>query len=385
MASASRKRRPRRRRRSSRRRTRSSSRPTSRATSSSTPASARRSGRASEPWAIFSTIERRPALRADQHRAAAASTPPLGTGCSGSFHRYRIDWKAASVDYYVDGALVASHALTRRRSDAAGRRERLQPLRRHRVRRLDAHDAVRGARARSCRASSMRCRAGRLEQHSVGGAKRRPAPAWRSASAPATRRRRTPAWTAFVPVAAPGSAHAHSRYIQYRAELTTSDPNRDAGARGHHHQHGPCPGGGDRLPRRSPWIRQPHLPGVGPGQPDVQRHRRRRATTRCASSAVTRAGARHGGRSTPTGRSPTRRPPSFIGADSFTYTVSDGLLTASATVSMTVGDVTRRQQRPGRQPRTARRWREDSGANPINVLANDNRDPTPARPCRSSR
>jgi hypothetical protein len=30
-------------------------------------------------------------------------------------------------------------------------------------------------------------------------------------------------------------------------------------------------------------------------------------------------------------------PPTFAGSDSFTYTVSDGLLTATATVSMAVG------------------------------------------------
>ena len=33
--------------------------------------------------------------------------------------------------------------------------------------------------------------------------------------------------------------------------------------------------------------------------------------------------------------------PGFTGTDSFTYTVSDGLLTATATVSMTVGVATR--------------------------------------------
>ena len=39
-------------------------------------------------------------------------TTSLGTGLLGAFHRYRIDWNADSVDYYVDGKPVAHHALT---------------------------------------------------------------------------------------------------------------------------------------------------------------------------------------------------------------------------------------------------------------------------------
>ena len=37
---------------------------------------------------------------------------PLGTGLLGSPHRYRVEWLAGTVNYYVDGSLVASHAIT---------------------------------------------------------------------------------------------------------------------------------------------------------------------------------------------------------------------------------------------------------------------------------
>ena len=42
-----------------------------------------------------------------------------------------------------------------------------------------------------------------------------------------------------------------------------------------------------------------------------------------------------------TARSLTRRTPGFSGSDSFTYTISDndGLISNSATVSITIGDV----------------------------------------------
>jgi hypothetical protein len=36
---------------------------------------------------------------------------PLGAKWFGAPHRYRIDWNAASIDYWIDGAKVASHAI----------------------------------------------------------------------------------------------------------------------------------------------------------------------------------------------------------------------------------------------------------------------------------
>src|SRR3954468_115580 len=64
-----------------------------------------------EPWAIFSTNNDGGLLFARTNTGSASIDTGLGTGLLGAFHHYRIDWQATSVDYYVDGALVVSHAL----------------------------------------------------------------------------------------------------------------------------------------------------------------------------------------------------------------------------------------------------------------------------------
>ena len=75
--------------------------------------------------------------------------------------------------------------------------------------------------------------------------------------------------------------------------------------------------------------------------------------------------------------SATRRPPNYFGADSFTYTISDGNGgTATATVNVTVTPV---NDNPVRPTTTATTVAEDSGANAIDVLRNDSSVPTPAR------
>ena len=63
----------------------------------------------------------------------------------------------------------------------------------------------------------------------------------------------------------------------------------------------------------------------------------------------------------------------FTGPDSFTYTVSDGTLTDTGTVSVTVTNVNDAPDAVN----DAATVNEDSGANPITVLANDT-DPDPA-------
>ncbi len=59
----------------------------------------------------------------------------------------------------------------------------------------------------------------------------------------------------------------------------------------------------------------------------------------------------------------------YFGTDSFTYTITDGNGgTDTATVH---GDGDERERHPGRGRTTAATVAEDSGANAINVLAND--------------
>src|SRR5207248_10647608 len=49
-------------------------------------------------------------------RTSDSNGSPIDTLIPGSWlgvaHRYRLDWKANSVDFFIDGALVASHAAT---------------------------------------------------------------------------------------------------------------------------------------------------------------------------------------------------------------------------------------------------------------------------------
>ncbi len=99
-------------------------------------------------WAIFSTKNTTNTLFARTHDGSSAVDANLGTGWLGVPHRYRIDWNEASIDFYIDGALVHSQPVTIGdpmrpiASDSAGglRRRRQHRLpRRHRVprRRLD--------------------------------------------------------------------------------------------------------------------------------------------------------------------------------------------------------------------------------------------------------
>ena len=230
---------------------------------SSTPASAVTFGSAIEPWAIFSTSSGGALFaRTNLGAATAASTRRSGPALLGAFHRYRIDWNADQRGLLRRRRARRESRADGRRPDAAGRRERLQPLRRQRVRRLDADVAVRHA------GHVPVARVRRRRPRSIGTAfsGSRDAPAGTSAGDQRAHRqhadaRRRP-WTAFVPVAAPGPLALHSRYIQYRADMTSSDPEQDAGAGGHHHQHGSCAGRRGRRGRAVPENGSHHVPGV---------------------------------------------------------------------------------------------------------------------------
>ena len=64
------------------------------------------------PWAIFSTGYPGGTTLMARTRSSSAS---IDTTLVGSFlgapHRYRIDWTASNVVYYIDGVQVASHAI----------------------------------------------------------------------------------------------------------------------------------------------------------------------------------------------------------------------------------------------------------------------------------
>ncbi|MCB9113237.1 MAG: DUF4082 domain-containing protein, partial [Anaerolineales bacterium] len=64
------------------------------------------------PWAMFSTGSDGAQLYARVHTGSGGDdVTPLGASYIGSSHTYRIDWNAASVDFYIDGTLAVSRPI----------------------------------------------------------------------------------------------------------------------------------------------------------------------------------------------------------------------------------------------------------------------------------
>ena len=62
-------------------------------------------------WAIFS-VQSNGTLAARTNNNGAATVTQLSSALLGSPHRYRIEWGASDVRYYVDGSLVATHTAS---------------------------------------------------------------------------------------------------------------------------------------------------------------------------------------------------------------------------------------------------------------------------------
>jgi hypothetical protein len=60
-------------------------------------------------WAMFSTGSTGTSLFARTHNGTSAIDTPLPGSWLGSPHRYRINWNGASVQFFIDGVLVATH------------------------------------------------------------------------------------------------------------------------------------------------------------------------------------------------------------------------------------------------------------------------------------
>jgi hypothetical protein len=63
------------------------------------------------PWAIFSTRDGG-ALYARTNTGATSTDTPIAGNWLSAPHRYRIDWSTSSVSFFIDGTLVATHAVT---------------------------------------------------------------------------------------------------------------------------------------------------------------------------------------------------------------------------------------------------------------------------------
>jgi hypothetical protein len=177
-----------------------------------------------QPFAIFST-DRGGTLEARSLNGSLIANDEIinGPAYLGSPHRYAIDWQADRIDYYIDGALVKTHAF-----------------------------AIPGP-MRPIAASDFSVFGGtilvnwmRLSPYSLAGAfESRVFDAsatadwqtiqWHATTPPGTAVAISlrvgdtavpgAGWTEWQSIAAPGALALHSRYIQYRAELATTDAN----------------------------------------------------------------------------------------------------------------------------------------------------------------
>ncbi len=176
-----------------------------------------------QPWAIFST-KADGSFNARTNNGSSAIDTPLPSSLLGSPHRYRIDWNADSVEFFVDGALVATHAVSFGATQ---------------MRPLASDGAVGGATLEVdwLRMSPYPASGTFLSRvFDAGGPTEWRALSW-TADTPAgttvnlsvrTGDTATPdsSWSAFTPVTASGDdIPGNSRYVQYRAELQTSDPD----------------------------------------------------------------------------------------------------------------------------------------------------------------
>jgi hypothetical protein len=186
----------------------------------------------SEPWAIFSTSDGgRLYARTNTGTGSTLDTELVnGTALLGSFHDFRIDWNAGSVDYYADGALVVSHALT---VDGPMRPVAGSAFNIFGGIMFDDWMRVTPYAASGSFLSHVFDASAPVDWHGIQWVARAPlgtsvAISIRTGSTPTPPADGTASggWTAFVPIAAPGPLTQNSQFIQYRAEMTTSDPNQ---------------------------------------------------------------------------------------------------------------------------------------------------------------
>ena len=185
-----------------------------------------------EPFALFSTVwyDALGVFHSGDKLAARSFTGlgaemntvlgTTGTEFLNAPHRFRIDWQLSQINYYVDDMLMASHAIT-----VAGP---MRPVAASDIASMSGNvvvDFIRMTPYASSGSFLSRVLDG-------GGAVAWNNMTWISMSDSLkmyVRGGNTPTpdatWTAFTAVAAPGAISLSSRYIQYRADMTTVDPS----------------------------------------------------------------------------------------------------------------------------------------------------------------
>ena len=176
---------------------------------------------ASPPWVMFSTSTGNDSYARTSNGATSIDTKLIGNWL-GSEHRFRIDWETNLVRYWIDGIQVAVHSVT-----VGGA---LRPV-------ISDYDTGGGTVTVDSIYLSPYATTGSFTSRILDAGA---AVAWSDISEVATtppgtsvslsvRMGQTPSpdasWTDWVPLLLPGSLiGGTSRYLQYRAHLSTSDP-----------------------------------------------------------------------------------------------------------------------------------------------------------------
>ena len=264
----------------------------------------------------------------------AETVTALGPTFFGAPHRYRIDWDTTSVTYYIDGIALATHAVS-----IAGP---MRPIAASDFQPFGGNVTIDWIRMGPYPASgSFLSRVfdavTDVDWHYAS---------WSAVTPPGTSaaisvRTGTAAqdgnvnWSAFTPIGAPGAISATGRYIQYRADLATSDPWNTPELTDIILTTGHAPVAVDdsaTTPADTAYV----FPPTGSlsltandTDADVPTLLRVAAVTPPAHGTAILTG---------NGMVVYTPAPGFTGEDSFTYLLSDGLLTSTATVSMHVGN-----------------------------------------------
>jgi hypothetical protein len=287
-------------------------------------------GSSSQPWAIFSTLSGG-VLTARTNTGVASQETFLGNGFLGSSHRYAIDWTDTSVVYSVDGVVVATHNLA-----VAGP---MRPIAASDFSVFGGNVVIDWMRLGPYAASG--------EFHSrvfdANAIVNWRSIQWKASTPPGTsvaigvRTGSTPdaedgTWSAWASVASPGPLALSSRYIQYRAVLATADPAVTPDLQDVIVSTGQAPVAVNDsiiVPENGTVT----LPATGPGSlvandTDADNDALEVVAAGPASHGTVLVNFDGSVRYTPAAN--------YNGPDSFVYTVSDGLLTSSAVVSIDV-------------------------------------------------
>jgi hypothetical protein len=284
---------------------------------------------ASQPWAIFSTMSGG-VLTARSNTGAGSIDTFLGTGFLGFPHKYSIDWNDASVVYSVDGSVVATHNIV-----VPGP---MRPIAASDFSVFGGNVVIDWMRLAPYAASgtflSRVFDANALVKWNVIQ--------WTANKPPGTnigmsvRTGNTPnaddgTWSAWQLVA-PGPLTSSSRYVQYRAILSTTNPSVTPDLQDVIISTGHAP---IAVPDSIvvPENGFATLPAAGPGSlvandTDVDNNPLEVVATGPASHGIVEVNFDGSVTYTPAAN--------YSGPDSFLYTVSDGLLTSSALVTVDV-------------------------------------------------